>query len=395
MAAYERTIAALPVDDQQFTTSLAIQEILDLVIPGRAFLQKAKNDPVTQRRVEQLAPFHDKIQRDLEGRKLSNAKGDLKDYLLDEWAVEESTGVLPPFILWFPERLIVRQRNGCGPLFEAVIPPSSKALLLDAESRVEAALYAIEEADDDQVERLLSKRVGVMAFHGVNPDLAAKFFADINGKGVGVNPNLLIARDFKDPWGELALEVFKKIGIELEVEKRQVSQHGQAVVTALQARTMVAAIAFGAGAVSYGAKAIPMKVSDPQGDKATEIDWDRLRDAAVSWLGKVFERYGAKAFKSKELVLRSVPVSVALGASGRGFYTGASEEQARAYSLLGDESIDWTIGKHWAGIAGKINAAGTFSVGSGKENAWATYRALTNPEDIGYRRVRHLDDEEK
>lgn len=387
-AAYQRTIAALPVDDHQFATSLAVQEILELVIAGRAFLPKAKNDPVIQRRVAQLSPLHDKIQRNLEGRKLSNARGDLKRYLREEWIDPDGGGVLPPFLLWFAEPLVVRPLAGCVPLLEAVIPPATKALLLDGESRLEAALYLVEEGDEDEVTQLLAKRVGVMVFHGIDVDVAAKYFADINGKGVGVNPNLLVSRDFNDPYAKAALAVFEKLGLKLEADKRQVSLRSPAVVTAFQARTMVAAMVHGPSAVSFGATVIPSLYADKvHGEK--EVDFAHLTVAAANWLGQVFEHYGAESFKDKEKVLRSVPVLVSLGAVGRGFYTGDQDEQSRAYSLLADNSVDWAIGNHWAGIAGKTSAAGTFSVGSGKENVGATYRALTDPEDPGYRRIRH------
>ena len=49
----------------------------DLAVLGRVFLLRAKNDPVTTWTVQRLMPFHDQIQRDLSGRKLTNTKGDL------------------------------------------------------------------------------------------------------------------------------------------------------------------------------------------------------------------------------------------------------------------------------------------------------------------------------
>ena len=50
-----------------------------------------------------------------------------------------------------------------------------------------------------------------------------------------------------------------------------------------------------------------------------------------------------------------------------------------------------SAGPCWSGIAGKVNPNGAFSVGSGKENGYATYRALTDPDDPGYRAIRHLE----
>jgi len=391
---YERRIVALEVDEKQFTTTLALQELLELVIPGRAFLPKAKNDPVTERRVQDLSDYHDKVQRDLSGRKLSNAKGDLKEYLLDEWISSDDRGVLPPFLVWYPEQLETVHRPECGALLDVIVPSGAKGLLMDAESRVEAALYAVEQGSTDQVKALLGKRIGVTVFHGVPVETAAKYFADINGKGVGVTPNLSVSRDYSDPWATTAFDVFEKLGLEVEKEKRQVSQSSPAVITALQARAMVAAMVFGAGAVSFGAKKIP--TTDPNSDSNRPVDFDKLATVAATWLGDVIEKLGdGEVLKDKELVVRSVPVLVSIGAIGRGYYTQDPNQLIEANRFLNDSTIDWTRGSHWDGVAGKTNpSTGRFSVGSGKENTWATLRALTDPGDAGYKQIRRAQDNE-
>ena len=375
----------MEIDDHSFVTALSVHELLDLIVPGRAFLPRAKNDPVTERIVQSLVPFHDRIQRDLSGRKLINAKGDLKDYVLSEWIPEEGTGILPPFVMWFSMKIEVIEKEEYRPLSHAVIPAGHKGILLDGESRVEACLYALEEVENSQVQSLLRKRVSVLVLHNVEVEKAAKWFADINGKGVGVNPNLLVARDFTDPWATVALDVFKKLDIPLEMNKRQVSVRSPAVITAMQARTMVAAIGLGLTAISYGAKRIPTKDSKGQ----YLMNWPRLKKAASGWLRDVFSLFTPAAFKDRERVLRSVPVLVSIGAIGRGLYSQDKGGLEVAKAFLSDDTIDWARGEHWAGIAGKLNARGTFSVGSGKEHAYATFRALTDPEDPGYERIRH------
>src|SRR5579864_1435810 len=217
---YERKVLALPVDESQFTTTLTVEQLLELVIPGRDFMPKAKIDPLTARRVKDLGPYHEMIQRDLTGQKLANAKGELKEYVLNEWAAKAGKGVFPPFLLWFPKRLELRQQPGSA-AFDVVIPAGEKGLLMDAESRIEAILYNVEDSavSPEQVSRLLAMRVPVVVFHGLDVALAAKYFADINGKGVRVNPNLLVARDISDPWAQLTLELFKSLGIQLEKER--------------------------------------------------------------------------------------------------------------------------------------------------------------------------------
>ena len=93
------------------------------------------------------------------------------------------------------------------------------------------------------------------------------------------------------------------------------------------------------------------------------------------------------AFKDKDQVLRAVPVSAALGALGRPFYADDLDGQLSAKAAL-KSGIDSSPGPHWSGIAGKTNPNGAFSVGSGKENGYATHRALIDPADPGYRTIR-------
>lgn len=388
---YERKVGAMRIDDYAFSTTLSVHELLDLAVPGRAFLPKAKNDPVTERIVQGLTSFHERIQRDLTGKKLTNAKGDLKEYVLNEWIPENGSGILPPFVMWFPFEIEVSDKEACRPLVEAVMPAGRKGLLLDGESRVEACLYALEEAGDATVEALLAKRISVLVLHNVDVERAGKWFADINGKGVGVNPNLLIARDYADPWASVALDIFQELGVPLEMDKRQVGEKSAGVITAMQARTMVAAIGLGLSAVTYGAKRIPTKDSKGQ----DLVDWVRLRRVARDWLRDVFHKFGADAFKDRDQVLRSVPVLVSIGAIGKGVYSEDADELLRVRRFLSDDAIDWTRGPHWAGIAGKVNAKKSFSVGSGKENAYATFRALCEPSDPGYRQIRHQAAEEE
>tara|TARA_B100001123_G_scaffold1412_1_gene1999 strand:+ start:2265 stop:3506 length:1242 start_codon:yes stop_codon:yes gene_type:complete len=384
---YERTVYAMLLTEKSFATTLTVREVLDLVLPGRAFLPRAKNDPIKKRMVEDLEPFHDVIQRSLTGRKLKNSKEGLKNYVLEQWVPKDGSGILPPLVIWFRKQIEVRwfDNSECRPLLQAVIPPGVMGLALDGESRIEAFLYAIEEASGDKIDELLTKRLSVTVLHDTPPEKASKWFADINGRGSGVNPNLLIARDYTDRWAQLAIDTFEELKIDLEKQKRQVSARSSAVISAMQARTMTAAIGLGLSAVTYGSKEIPTKNAK---DEDIIDDWGRFENAVKVWLRDVFEKFPPEHFKDKEQVLRSVPVLVSIGAIGKGIYSQESKELEVAQRFLADESIVWQRGERWNGIAGKINAAGSFSVGSGKENAYATYRALTDETDPGYTQIR-------
>jgi|SRR5271157_3043492 len=206
----------------------------------------------------------------------------------------------------------------------------------------------------------------------------------IQDESTGINASVLPGRGYEDQWMAITRKVFAELGIPLEEQSRQVKAHSPAVLTVIAARIMVAAVARGISAVQYGAGSIPTTI-----DRA-EIDFAKAESAATSWLGHVFGAVGATTFKDKGLVLRAVPVSAALGALGRPFYAGDLDGKLSAKAVL-NSGIDWSAGPHWSGIAGKVNPNGAFSVGSGKENGYATYRALTDPDDPGYKAIRHLE----
>lgn len=372
----DRMISVIPVNEHEAVTAMRVSDLLDVAIPARSFLNHAKLGPLEKRIVGRLRDVHDLIQRDFTGEKKRNAQGSLADYIQHEWLPQKNgnppAGFMPSFILFLPDKLDVADgKANIG----------SKGLYLDGESRGEGLLVNVERMTDEEVDRLLNKVVAVHVVHGIGDvKVVAKYFADTNGKGVGVNPNLMVMRDYTDPFAEITKRVFADLGLELETEKRQVPASSDAVMTGLQARQMVAAIAKGVGVVQYGAKPIP----------DDDIDFGRLESVAKDWLGRIFGAFPPKRFRDKDYVLRAVPVAASLAALGKAFNSGTSAEQKDALEVLGDKKIDWKAGAHWTGLAGKLNPqTKKFAVGGGKEYAYATWRALTERGSDGWKQIRH------
>jgi hypothetical protein len=376
------SLPVIELNPHEAVTAMSVRDLLDVAIPARNFLPHAKLDPIERRTVDRMREVHGLIQRDFSGEKRRNANGDLADYIRTEWLVNSNgrptAGFFGPFILFFIDRIPVD--NGTADLVQ-------KGIFGDGESRGEAFLVNIERLTDAEVEKLLDKTVAVHLVHGIqDPKVLAKYFADVNGKGVRVNPNLVVMADYTDPYAEVSKRVFESLGMELETRQRQVAAASDAVMTGLQARSMVAAVARGVAAVQYGAKPIP----------TDGLDVGRLESAAGEWLGRVFGRFEAGAFRDRNLILRAGPVGVCLGALGRAFYDGDTAEQTRAVEILNDERIDWTVGPHWEGLAGKTSqATGVFTVGGGKEYAYGAWAALTRPDELAGRRIRHLDESQE
>lgn len=373
----DRTLKVIPVNDYEAVTAMTVSDLLDSAVPARDFLGNAKLNPLDQRAVGRLRELHALIQRDFSGQKRTNARGALAEYIADEWLPASNgsppAGFLPAFILYFPEKLKIDDDEMTAHLV-------SKGIFMDGESRGEGLLTNLERLSDVEYDQLVKKRVAVHIIHGVaDPKAIAKYFADVNGRGVGVNPNLVVMTNYTDPYAEITKRVFERLGVELETRQRQVSARSEAVLTGLQARTMIAAVAKGVSAVQYGAKPIP----------DDGVNMDTLESTAESWMARIFEAFGSDTFRDKEYIIRATPVNASLAALGRAFYDGDSEKQRQALEILADDSIDWSIGKHWANIAGRVNPnTDKFAVGGGKEYAYATYRALTEPESEIGRQIR-------
>jgi hypothetical protein len=373
-------------DTPKITTG-SVSDLRELTVPVTELVAKHPS-PMFVHVVEDIRPIRDLVQRDMSGAKATNAKTKLPAYIDRKLSSSgDWSGPVWTFTVWLPEQL-TRQNDEGATLGEFALDATNLGFYLDGESRALALEQAILDEHDPMRRRaLLSIPVTIVIYDGIDVQRAAQHFRDTNGLGVGITSSLLLGHDYEDPWMAVTRRVFEKLGIPLEDQARQVKASGDAIMTVVAARTMVAAVARGVAAVQYGAGAIPTtEVDSHKGDGQT-IDFSRLEKAAESWLGYVFAKVGVTSFKDKGQVVRAAPVIAALGALGRPFYASDLNGQLTAKAVL-DSGIDWTVGVRWAGIAGKVNPAGQFSVGSGKENGYATFRALTDPQDPGYRSIR-------
>jgi hypothetical protein len=254
-------------------------------------------------------------------------------------------------------------------------------------------------------EKLRSTLVTVDVIHGVTPAVMGQLFADLNGKGVMLTKNETEGLNIRDPWVRATKEIFDTLSVPLVKTGRQItavnrSQHKHLIIG--QAVQMVRGLALG------HSKA----VSATSWDEVIESDDDygRLVNAGVEWFGAVLDHFGAptlpdgtrdaKVFSDEGLVLRAVPVKVALGVMGSAWFEVSRPEQERRLKALGD--IDWKVSPSWQGIAGKVSpktrrvdgkvetVEGEYQLaGAGaKEVGAAAVRALTAPDTPAGKSVR-------
>jgi hypothetical protein len=361
-----------------------------LIVPVHEMVAR-RPSPGFRHDVERLRPLREAVQRDMSGSKMTNARRDLPVYIKDKAALTALThngwsGPVWTATLWLPKPLEL-YRGGVDAqdlVTEYLLDPTEKGFCLDMESRAFALEDLLNSAETPEMRRaILDIPLIFLVYDGIDIKRAAQHFRDINGLGIGINASVLLSHDWGDPYMQVTRDVFGRLGLELEEQMRQVSARSEAIMTVVQARTMVSAVAHGITAVSFGARRIPTDVD------GKPVDFGQLTSAATLWLGKVFTELRPEDFKDRSLVLGSAPVIASLGALGVPFYNGDAEAQQDAEAVL-RSGIDWSRGEHWAGFAGKVNPdTGRFSVSSGKESGHATYRAMTKAESSGYAQIRH------
>ncbi len=382
---YTKIAAMAAGENGPKTTTATVRDLQSLTVPVGELIAK-KPSPYYRHAVEEISAVRDLVQRDMSGAKSTNAKTKLPEYItrrLDDdgtW-----TGPVWNFTIWLPKRLEHEGEYRTNSVQEFGIDPTNRGFCLDGESRGYSLELMIEkENDPKRREMLLNIPIFLNIYDGIDPLVAAQHFRDINGLGVGINASLLLGHDYADPWMMVTRKVFADLGIRLEEESRQVKVNSNKVMTVVAARGMVAGVARGISAVTYGGGSIPEEVD------GKKVDFDQLHKAAATWLTHVFETLGVDNFTDKGKVLRAAPVIAALGALGRPFYDGNLDDQLAAKSALA-AIPDWSVSERWNGIAGKYSAAGSFSVASGKEAGHSTFRALRDDKDPGYYRVRGMN----
>jgi hypothetical protein len=435
-----------------FTTVIPISKLIDLTVPGMAFEPKetaGESFDHLDDRVRELIGARGTIQRAFYHRamknvrvvdpdtgekrterratgwsptaKYRNATGDLQKYIegpfLDTPPLEAT---LPAFTIYFPEYLEGEERERFnafmgGEFFIYTFDDSKKAMEADGESRLLAirrALASNSKLSGTRQEKLRNTLVSVDVIHGVPAPAMGQMFADLNGKGVSLTKNETEGLNIRDLWTKATKDIFEALNVPLVTTGRQVTAVDQAENKHLiigQAVTMVRALGLGfSKAVSTAAHDDVIK--DPE-------DYDRLVNAGVTWFGSVLDHFeapmlpdgirDARVFTDPDLVVRAVPVKVALGMMGNPWFEVNRPKQAEHRQALQD--IDWRVGPSWQGVAGKVSQKiekrkldgktisvrvddeYTLAAAGAKEVGAATVRALTNPDSNAGRAVRGVD----
>jgi hypothetical protein len=424
-----------------FTSVIPISLLIDLTVPGMAFEPKevaGEGYDHLDDRVAELMPARGTIQREFfhramraerivdpdtgekrserqptgwsPTRKYKNATGELQKYIEGPFLnTPPLEATLPAFTIYFPERLEGQEikdfnaRMG-GEFHLYTLDTSKKAMEADGESRLLAirrALSTNSKLSGTRQEKLRTTLITVDVIHGVPAAAMGQMFADLNGKGVTLTKNETEGLNIRDPWTKATKDIFNALNVPLVTTGRQVTAVNQAENKHLiigQAVTMVRGLGLGfSKAVSATAHEDVIKQQE---------DYDRLVDAGVTWFGHILDYFkaptlpdgtrDARVFTDPDLVVRAVPVKVALGVMGNPWFEVHRPQQAKHKKAL--EEIDWRVSTAWQGIAGKVSpkvetrktegkmtrvtVEGEYKLAAAgaKEIGAVAFRALTDPE---------------
>jgi hypothetical protein len=442
--AIPETIGGIRRNDNIFTTVIPISKLVDLTIPGMAFEEKERgNDSFDhlETRVQELVDARGTIQRAFfsrkmenhrvvdpetgekrterrptgwaETRKYKNATGELQKYIEGPFLdTPPLNATLPAFTIYIPEKLEGEQHADFnaymgGEFFLYTLDPAKKAMEADGESRLLAIRRALSHGSKlsgSRQEKLRAQLVTVDVIHGIPPQDMGQIFADLNGKGVSLTKNETDALDTRDLWTRATKRIFGDLGVPLLTTGRQVTAVSQAAHKHLligQAIQMVRALGLGTFSKAASSTSYDDVIKKDE-------DFDRLVQAGVTWFGTVLDHFGAatldgglrdaSVFTDPDLVIRAVPIKVALGVMGHPWFEVNRPLQEQYTTALAE--IDWHVSPTWQGIAGKISPkidksnktaiAGeyTLAASGAKELGSAAVRALTNPDTVMGRRVR-------
>lgn len=288
------------------------------------------------------------------------------------------------FTVFLFDRLeLVGNTNGVGATY--LSPPVGQGLYVAGHDHALLLELALAAGLDRPFRQAVGKiPVSITIYDEVTADRAAALFS---GTSVRKQPTARVPVfghdvDVPDPWPEVALAVFKELGVPLETQQRQVGTKGPAILTLAAAQNMVAGVALGTSA-AYRSRRAGRIITRAHG---RDVDFAQVHVAAVEWLGWLFDTLTKQAFKQRSSVLRTPPVIAALGALGEPFYTGNAAAQGKARDIV--ESVNWWADERWIGIAGDAGADGHIAAGSAKRLIFNAYRALTDPGDPGYALIR-------
>jgi hypothetical protein len=218
---------------------------------------------------------------------------------------------------------------------------------------------------------------------------AGQAFHDLNVFSIRPNAATAVSMDMRDPLTHVTRTIADMPFFSGRIKSdRQLSKKSNGIATLSVLRSSLVCFAEGIGGVQYGNKSVPVPV-----ERLPEI-----QASAVEYYSALVNKFGPAMEDRLNTVIATPAVLAVLGAVGHQLIDLPVEGRAtridQILNLMSD--INWSRGTRWEGVCGKVRPNGVFSTAGGvKDSAGASYRALVDPTNPFYSKVRDLKREEQ
>jgi DNA sulfur modification protein DndB len=267
-----------------------------------------------------------------------------------------------------------------------LVPQSEWLLAIDGETQLSGHFEVPSNFATTPEEKEAHRQfpLGMVVHHGIDTEAARQYFHDLNILAVKPNTSLGLSMDTKDPIMKVVSDLEIRIPMlngKVDKQARQLSKKSMKIMTVQSLRQFTIDVMLGMAGIQYGSKPAPI----PE-----DVRLDDLEEVSRAWLDKYLAEFAADVIDRENTLAGSAPVLAAVGAIGNTILKAETWDRERIMreALEQLKQVNWTKGDHWAGIAGKFTARGTFSVGGTKEVAYAVFHVLTDSTNAGHSRVR-------
>ena len=374
-------VTGLKVDDHRFVVVMKFSRLERLVSNPMVATNPKFRESSPQ--LAEYAALHDEIQRAFD----TGRKRNVDSYA--EYIVGLSTGSFgdTPTIDFFTPRALPVREHGAKEKAELLWPYDLTVVPYDGETQLAARFAAAKSnpATRDQM-------VVVTITHGKPVAHGKQCFHDRNALQRRASASLALKMNTRDPLLNVVRELEAKVeGLKgtVEWEGRQVKP-GR-VATASGIRTAVACLAHGISGVQS------LKEEElPEG-----YDEAKFTKVAVNWFSKILPSLLPYMADRERYVTSSPAVWAALGALGHPIVEAAAKaahhdtepmiEAAIAGLAAKLVGIRWEKSTPWIGLAVKATGTGYSFAGGAKDSGSACFKALSDPSDAGYARIRGME----
>jgi len=356
------------VSDNVFVARIKTSTLLKVSIDPRR--TEDKRQCSTDSRLTDHLELRTEVQRLFEGSKKKNVPGYAR-YLVG--LHNNDPGITPPIIFFVAQELQVYEK---GKSAQLLLPYDVDPVAIDGETQLAARFEAMNLDSGTK-----NDFVDVKVIHGRPVGWAKQCFHDLNMMSVRPNASVGIGMDVRDPINKIARLVEEHVPFfsnRVNKRKRQLTSKDRDVVTAITMRNMCIAFAFGVCSLSKKTLVIP------------DEEMDAISGSAMMWFGEFSDVFG-EAIENRDMMIVGFPsIMVAVGAVG-GSICKETDPKKRLdlckFMVKELQSVNWQKGQHWEGVAGKQTPK-QFVVGGPKEVCSSVYKALVDPTDASYSKIR-------